>query len=220
MGKGEVQMSACPAIVFSNISAGQFQSLSNAFTAKFGIPISGSGGTQSKGGYTFTWNFNTTKAMLTVQCLAYPSNLPALLAPGVINDWILNLASTVGLRGVVSASAAPGAPAGPPVFAMAIRQMTVDTPAAQPPPGACDPVVFSNITVGQFQSLASSFTAKYRIQLNGTAGTQSKDGWTITWNFNAVANTLTVQCLAHPFYLGCPWINSDIQQLAASLGVT
>jgi hypothetical protein len=222
MGKGEVQMNPCPAIVFSNISAGQFQNLAGAFTAKFGIPLNGSGGTQSKAGYTFTWNFNAAKAMLTVQCLACPSNIASLIAivgPGVINDVILSLAATVGLRGAVSASAAPGAPVVPQVSAAVTRQQMVNMPAAQPPPGACNPVVFGNVTAGQFQSLAASFTAKYGIQVNGTAGTQSKNGTTITWNFNAVANTLTVQCLAHPIYWGCPLINLDIQQLASSLGV-
>jgi hypothetical protein len=217
-GKDKFKMTVCPAIVFSNVSAGQFQNLANAVTSHFGIPVNGSGGTQSKFGYTITWSFNATKATLTIQCLAYPPQF--ILCPGVINDYIFALAATFGLRGAVSASAAPGAPAWPRVSAAATRQKMVNMTAAPPPHGACLPVVFSNITAGQFQSLAASLNGKYGIQVNGPAGTQSKNGATITWNFNAAANTLTVQCLAHPIYVGCPLINSEIQALAAHLGVT
>ena len=211
-------MTALPAIVFSNVSAVKFQSLANAVTSHFGIPINGSGGTQSKFGYTITWSFNVTKATLTIQCLAYPNQF--IVCPGMINDYIFALAATFGLKGVVSASTAPGAPAVRRVSTTATRQKIVNPTAALPPPGACLPVEFSNITAVQFQSLAASLNGKYGIQVNGPAGTQSKNGATITWNFNAAANTLTVQCLAHPVFFGCPVINSEIQALAAHLGVT
>jgi hypothetical protein len=208
-------MSVCPAIVFSSVSAGQFQNLANAIGSHFGISINGSGGTQSQFGYTITWSFNATKATLTIQCLAYPNK--SSLSPTIINEYIIVLAEINGLRGAVSISAAPGAPALPRVSAMVTRHTVVNM---QPPPGGCLPVVFSNITAGQFQSLAASLNGKYGIQVNGPAGTQSKNGATVTWNFNAAANTLSVQVLAHPIWLGCPLINSEIQAIAANLGVT
>jgi len=206
-----------PAIVFSNVSAGQFQNVANAVTSHFGIPINGSVGTQSKFGYTITWSFNAAKATLTIQCLAYPHN-NILLSLGAINEYIIGLAATFGLKSFVIASAAPGAPAGPRVSSMATRQM-VNMTAAPPPPGACLPVVFRNITAGQFQSLAASLNGKYGIQVNGPTGTGIANGATITWNFNAAANTLTVQCLAHPIHLGCLLINLEIQVLADCAGV-
>jgi hypothetical protein len=214
-------MSVCPAIVFSNLSAGQFQMFANAFAAEFAIPINGTSGTQSKAGYTITWNFDATKATLTIQCLAYPSNtvLGSFLTPALINGYLLSLAARFGLKGAVGAPAAPGTPALPQVSVMATCLKTVTTPGAPPPPGACNPVVFSNITAGQFQCLAASFTTRYGIQVNGTAGTQSKNGTTITWNFNAAANTLTFQCTAHPFFAPCALINQYVQAMAASLGV-
>ena len=208
-------MSVCPAIVFSNVSAGQFQNVANAVTSHFGIPINGSVGTQSQFGYTITWSFNATKATLTIQCLAYPNK--SSLSPAFINAYIIVLAEANGIRGSASISSAPGAPALPRVSAMVTRQKMVNVP---PPPGACLPVVFSHITAGQFQSFAASLNGKYGIQVNGPAGTQSKNGATITWNFNAAANTLTVQCLAHPIHYSCPLINLEIQALADCLGVT
>jgi hypothetical protein len=211
-------MSVCPAIVFSNVSAGQFQNVANAVTSHFGIPINGSVGTQSQFGYTITWSFNATKATLTIQCLAYPNK--SSLSPAFINAYIIVLAETNGIRGAASISAGPGAPALPRVSAIVTRQKTVNMTAAQSPPGACLPVLFRNITAVQFQSLAASLNGKYGFQVNGPAGTQSKNGATITWNFNAAANTLTVQCLAHPIHYSCPLINLEIQALADCLGVT
>jgi hypothetical protein len=91
---------------------------------------------------------------------------------------------------------------------------------APPPSDACSPLVFNNITAAKFQSLAQAFNARYGIQPNGPAGTVSGRGFTFSWNFNGAANTLTIQCVAHPNLFGCPLINADIEMVASSLGLT
>jgi hypothetical protein len=47
-------------------------------------------------------------------------------------------------------------------------------------------------------------------------GSASKDGITVTWDYEVDSQTLTIQCTAAPFFLSCGTINSTIHNLVDS----
>jgi len=218
-------MSACNPLVFNNVTVGTFQNIAKAISTKYGFPVVGKSGTQNKYGFTITWNFASAQTTLTVQCLAYPS----FLGSSWVNSDIESIAASFGLTVAKTGTAARTVvsvahTAAPKMFAQSFAQIvpgrTLPAAGAPLPPGACSPLVFNNITISQFQSLAQAVAARYHIMPSGTVGTASSQGFTLAWDFNGTANTLTIQCMAHPAIFPCSLINSDIKAVASSLGLT
>ncbi len=85
---------------------------------------------------------------------------------------------------------------------------------------ACDALVFNNVNPQKFDCISKAVTAKVGIPVSGFTGTQSKDGFTVTWNYNAGGRTLTIQCLDSPLSAPCATINSKIRDIASGCGVT
>ncbi len=218
-------MSSCNPLVFNNVTVGIFQKVANAISAKYGFPVLGNSGTQSKYGFTISWNFAPAQATLTVQCLAYPPFLGSAWIDSDIQAMAASFGLTVAKTGTVARTAVSVArTAVPRLFARSFAQIlpvrTLPAPGAPLPPGACSPLVFNNITISQFQGLAQAIAARYHIMPNGPVGTASSQGFTIAWDFNGTANTLTIQCMAHPAIFACSMINPDIKAVASSLGLT
>jgi hypothetical protein len=79
----------------------------------------------------------------------------------------------------------------------------------------CATQTFTGITQSRFDCLVQKATAS-GISLAGNAGEASKDGVTIRWLFDPVAQTLELQCVSAPFFLSCETINGKIHDLVDS----
>ena len=79
----------------------------------------------------------------------------------------------------------------------------------------CAAQVFSGVTQNQFTCLSGKAEAQ-GIPIAGNSGSASKDGISISWEFNPEAGTLTIQCTASPFYVTCGTINAKVHDLVDS----
>ncbi len=77
----------------------------------------------------------------------------------------------------------------------------------------CAAQIFSSVTTAQFNCLVQEAESSFGITISGNSGTQSKDGVTITWDYDPNAETLSLQCTDKPFFLSCGTINSKIHDL-------
>jgi hypothetical protein len=84
---------------------------------------------------------------------------------------------------------------------------------------SCDPLVFNKVDAGKFACVSKKVTDTVGIAISGPIGTASKGGYTVAWNFNEKAGSLTIQCLDSPFSSPCFAINSKIKGLVAACGV-
>jgi hypothetical protein len=84
---------------------------------------------------------------------------------------------------------------------------------------SCDPLVFTKVDAGKFACVSQKVTAAVGIPINAPIGTASKGGYTVAWNYNEKAGSLTIQCLDSPFTSPCIAINAKIKGLVASCGV-
>jgi len=80
----------------------------------------------------------------------------------------------------------------------------------------CDAQTFPGVTQAQFECLAQKAQSSFGITLSGNNGTQSKSGFTMTWNFDPVAQTLTIQCTEKPIFPTCGMITSQIESAVNS----
>ena len=62
----------------------------------------------------------------------------------------------------------------------------------------------------------TSSTPITKITISGNQGQDSKNGVTISWAFDPVAQTLDLQCLDKPFILPCGTITGRIQDVVDS----
>lgn len=76
----------------------------------------------------------------------------------------------------------------------------------------CDIQTFSGITLAHFASLLHKAQST-GISISGKSGSASRDGITITWNYDPSAQVLTIQCTDKPVFLGCGVITSQIRDL-------
>jgi hypothetical protein len=74
------------------------------------------------------------------------------------------------------------------------------------------PQVFTNITPEQYDRLAAKARAS-GIELTGNSGTASKLGVEVGWNYNPIAQSLTIQCLKTPFFMKATDVDSRIHKL-------
>lgn len=57
---------------------------------------------------------------------------------------------------------------------------------------------FTGVTQETFAAISAKLEASLGLQLTGTEGIAEKDGYKISYKFNAPTCELTVQCLEHP----------------------
>ena len=76
----------------------------------------------------------------------------------------------------------------------------------------CDIQTFSGITQQHFGCLLQK-AQSVGINISGNSGTASRDGITITWNFDPASQVLTIQCTDKPIFLSCGVITSQISDL-------
>ena len=83
---------------------------------------------------------------------------------------------------------------------------------------ACAMLTYNNVTQDVWQCIVSA-VAQYGIPVAADSGTQSAQGFTISWNYNRQAETLSVQCIDSPFWAPCSTVNAHINDAAeACLG--
>jgi hypothetical protein len=71
---------------------------------------------------------------------------------------------------------------------------------------------FSEITPEKYQDLLGKAQAQ-GLNLNGTSGSTSFQGMDFTWNYNAAAQSLTIECTDKPFLIPCSLIESKIREV-------
>lgn len=79
----------------------------------------------------------------------------------------------------------------------------------------CAAQVFTGVSPEKFACLQGKAAAQ-GIAMDGAQGSASKDGITVTWDYEAAGQTLTIQCTAAPFFLSCGAINSTIHNFVDS----
>jgi hypothetical protein len=77
---------------------------------------------------------------------------------------------------------------------------------------AAEPLVFANVTPEQYARLTQKATAA-GINMSGESGTTSSFGVELSWNYNAAAQQLNIQCLKTPFFMTPEEVNAKIQKL-------
>lgn len=79
----------------------------------------------------------------------------------------------------------------------------------------CAAQTFSGMTQARFDCLIQKATTS-GISISGNAGQASRDGVTIRWLFDPIAQTLELQCMGAPFFVSCGTVNSKIHDLVDS----
>lgn len=74
------------------------------------------------------------------------------------------------------------------------------------------PQVFSSITPAQFAKLSEKAKGA-GIDLNGNAGSASKFGVEVAWNYSPEKQELILQCLSAPFFLSSEQVNEKLRAL-------
>lgn len=75
--------------------------------------------------------------------------------------------------------------------------------------GACSKQTYNNVTPACWQCGVGK-AKSYGIDIREPSGHGSKDGFTIAWNYDAGAQTASLQCTDSPWYIPCSIINSKI----------
>ena len=81
---------------------------------------------------------------------------------------------------------------------------------------ACDPQEFSNVTDTAWNSLVEKAKDSGIPITVGHKGEASKDGFTVTWNYNPEAQTLVIQATESPWWAPCGIVDSKIKELVES----
>lgn len=81
--------------------------------------------------------------------------------------------------------------------------------------GQCAAQVFAGVSPEKFSCLQGK-AAGQGISIGGNQGSASKDGITVTWDYEVDSQTLTIQCTEAPFFLSCGTINSKIHDFLDS----
>lgn len=78
---------------------------------------------------------------------------------------------------------------------------------------ACDPQTFNNVTSTAWDCLVQKAESSGLPIIVGHKGEASKDGFTVTWNYNPEAESLVIQCIDSPWWAPCSVIDSKINEL-------
>ena len=79
----------------------------------------------------------------------------------------------------------------------------------------CAAQTFENITADKWLNLKAK-AAQNKIDLTGDSGRKSQQGFTFAWQYNAVSETLTIQCLEHPIWVSCGTVNGKVHDIIST----
>jgi hypothetical protein len=82
---------------------------------------------------------------------------------------------------------------------------------------SCAAQVFSNVSSTAWACLKAKAEAQ-GFTVGGDSGSISKSGFSGTWNYDAAAQTLTLQCTGAPFLFSCGDINGKIHDVVTGTG--
>jgi hypothetical protein len=80
----------------------------------------------------------------------------------------------------------------------------------------CERVVFENITVETWNQLTNRVKNNFGVEIKDYSAQGSKYGYTVYWDYNPAAGTLSVQCVEKPASIECSAINRDIANFIRS----
>ena len=83
----------------------------------------------------------------------------------------------------------------------------------------CASQSFSNVTQTVWNCLVQK-AAEYGVTINSPSGSASKLGFTVQWNWNSTAGTLTMQCTDKPFIVSCNTVQDTITDAVTGCGGT
>jgi hypothetical protein len=84
---------------------------------------------------------------------------------------------------------------------------------------ACDPLNYTGVGAEQLIAARETISSAYGLHIEQVSGVVSKSGFKLRWNYDAVAQTLEIQCLSKPFVVPCGVVNGRINALAKDCGV-
>lgn len=71
---------------------------------------------------------------------------------------------------------------------------------------------FNGFTQARLDGLAQKPSAA-GIAISGPHGEASKEGFTVSWNFDPARQVLDLQCTKKPFVVTCEYVNGKMQEL-------
>ncbi len=78
--------------------------------------------------------------------------------------------------------------------------------------GSCSQQSFNNVSSGAWSCLVSK-AAHYGVHISSNSGSASASGFTIAWNYDPGAQTLSIQCTDKPFWAPCGTVNGKIHDV-------
>jgi hypothetical protein len=75
----------------------------------------------------------------------------------------------------------------------------------------CSADSFNNVSAAAFNCLVKK-AAKYGVTIGSDSGSGSASGFTIKWNYNRAASTLSIQCTGKPFWAPCGIVKSQVKK--------
>ena len=77
---------------------------------------------------------------------------------------------------------------------------------------ACPEIVATGVTPEKYQTLLATAKAQ-GLDLSGETGSTTYQGLDFTWTYDAVGESLTIQCTGKPIFVPCSMIESRIRAL-------
>ncbi|HEY7406338.1 MAG TPA: hypothetical protein VIB39_22620 [Candidatus Angelobacter sp.] len=75
---------------------------------------------------------------------------------------------------------------------------------------ACQQQTFNGVTQSRWDCIKQTIKTATRVEVTTDSGSASQSGFTFQWNFNAGAQTLTIQCMEKPAFFPCQSIEARI----------
>ena len=79
---------------------------------------------------------------------------------------------------------------------------------------SCLPMTFTGVTQEKYAALLLNAQSQ-GLALTGTSGSTAFQGMDFTWNYDAPAQALTIQCTEKPIFVPCSMIESKLRTLLA-----
>ncbi|CAM1367399.1 conserved hypothetical protein [Tenacibaculum litopenaei] len=83
--------------------------------------------------------------------------------------------------------------------------------------GACSKQIFNNVSEASWDQLKTAVKNQLGIVITSDSGSDSKDDFTISWNYAANQHELAIQCTDSPWYVPCSLINGKIHDLVEGI---
>jgi len=80
----------------------------------------------------------------------------------------------------------------------------------------CEAQTFTGVTPHQFTCIAQKAQEESGLALSGDSGTVSAQGISVSWTFDPLSLTLTIQCTDKPMFVPCGMLSSKIRDIVDS----